>query len=190
MLLLLAAQKRPLAIRLGQMRCRGFHHQHTALTIHDGPVIRRQIGNAISQLRHRGHPHAAGQNGRMAGGAVILGGKAEDHTAVQREQVAGEKLVRHQNAGLCEMQMPARTAVQNIHHPAAGIADVHAALPDIIVVHILQAARKNLLRPLHRRGTARTGGYVIANLVGEGFILQQRDLKGQNIRVLTAGVLL
>ena len=88
------------------------------------------------------------------------------------------------------MQMPAGAAIQNVHHPAAGIADVHAALPDIIIVHVLQAARENLFRPLHRCGAARTGGYVIADLIGKGFILQQRDLEGENVRVLTACVLL
>ena len=33
--------------------------------------------------------------------------------------------------------------VQNIHHTAAGIPHVHTALPDVIIVHIVQPGGKN-----------------------------------------------
>ena len=87
------------------------------------------------------------------------------------------------------MQPPARAAVQNIHDPAADIADIDTALPDILIVHIFQPVCKDLLCPLNGGGTARTGGDIIADLVGEGFILQQGDLKQQNIRIGALGAL-
>ena len=71
------------------------------------------------------------------------------------------------------MQAAARASVQNIHHAAADIADIHAALLDVLIVHVPQAAGKDLLGPLDSGSTARTGGYVIADLIGEGLILQQ-----------------
>ena len=88
------------------------------------------------------------------------------------------------------MQLLPRAAVQDIHHPAAGVPHIHAALADVVVVHIVQPRGKDLLGPLHRGGAAGAGGYVIADLVGEGLVLQQRDLEHQNIGVGPLGVLL
>ena len=125
----------------------------------------------------------------MADRTVLIAGKPQHHPAVKAEQIAGEKPIRDQNARPLEMQPPARAAVQNIHDPAADITDIDTALPDILIVHIFQPVCKDLLCPLNGGGTARTGGDIIADLVGEGFILQQGDLKQQNIRIGALGAL-
>ena len=72
----------------------------------------------------------------MADRAVLVAGQAQHHAAVQTEQVTGEEAVRHQDAGALQMQAAARASVQNIHHAAAGIAHIHAALPDVIIIHV------------------------------------------------------
>lgn len=126
----------------------------------------------------------------MADRAVLIAGKPQHHPAVKAEQIAGEEPIRDQNARPLEMQPPARAAVQNIHDPAADIADIDTALPDILIVHIFQPVCKDLLCPLNGGGTGPApGGDIIADLVGEGFILQQGDLKQQNIRIGAFGAL-
>ena len=88
------------------------------------------------------------------------------------------------------MQTAARSAVQNIHHTAADITDIHTAFPDIIIIDIAQAPGKNLFGALHRRRAACSGCNIVANLIGERVIFQQCNLEHQNIRILPAGVLL
>ena len=75
------------------------------------------------------------------------------------------------------MQATAGPAIQNIHHPAADVADVHAALPDVFIIHIVEAPGEDLLGPFHRGGASGTGSYVVTDLIGEGFVLQQGDLE-------------
>ena len=185
--------QRNFAIRLGDMRAVRVHNQAAGAVlqvgVQNGPFAGGQRGHAVTQLQHSGQAHAAGHDGRVADGAVLVAGQPQDHAAVQAEQVAGEEAVRHQNAGALQVQAAARAAVQNIHHAAADIADIHAALPDILIVHVPQAAGKDLLGPLDSGSTARTGGYVIADLIGEGLILQQGDLEQQNVRIGAFGAL-
>ena len=146
-------------------------------------------GGAVAQLHNRRNTQPACHNGGMADGAVLIAGKPQHHAAVNAEQIAGEKPIRHQNARAGQVQAAARASVQNIHHALADIADIHAALPDVFIVHIAQALGKNLLGALHGGGAARPGGNVIADLIGEGVILQQGDLKQQDIGVGTLGAL-
>ena len=87
------------------------------------------------------------------------------------------------------MQAAARAPVQNIHHAAADVADIDAALPDVLIIDVFQAARKNLLGALDGGSPARTGGDIVTDLVREGLVLQQGDLEQQNIRVRPLGAL-
>ena len=56
--------------------------------------------------------------------------------------------------GRLMMQAAGASGRQNIHGPAADIADIDTALPDILIVHIFQPVCKDLLRPLNGGGTA------------------------------------
>ena len=105
------------------------------------------------------------------------------HAAIHTEQVTGKEAVRHQDAGALQMQAAARASVQNIHHAAADVADIDAALPDVLIIDVFQAARKNLLGALDGGSPARTGGDIVTDLVREGLVLQQGDLEQQNIRI-------
>ena len=136
-----------------------------------------QRSHTVAKLDHGRNAHAACHNGRMADGAVLVAGKAQNHAAVQAEQVTGEKAIGYQDAWPFQVQTAAGPTIQNIHHAAADVADVHTAFPDVFIVHIAQASGKNLFGALHGGRTARPGGYVITNLVGEGFVLQQGDLE-------------
>ena len=87
------------------------------------------------------------------------------------------------------MQPAAGASIQDVHHAAAYIAYVHAALPDILIVHIVQPSGKNLFGPFHSRGAAGPGGYVVTDFVGEGLVLQKGDLKQQDVGIRPFGTL-
>ena len=142
------------------------------------------FGHPFPQTAQRRDAHAAGHDGRMAGDAVPVGNKTQNHAAVQAEQVTGIEQVRCQDAGFLQLQRTAGSSVQNIHHPAAGVTHVHAALPDVIVVNVADPPGKDAFRTLHRSGTACPRGDVVPDLVGEGFVLQQRHLEQENIGIL------
>ena len=106
----------------------GVHRQHGAFAVQHGAVAVGGGRHAFAHAAERGHPHAARHDGRVAGDAVFFRDKAEDHAAVQRKQVAGVEQIGRQDAGLLELQGQVGPPVQNIDHPAAGVADVDAAL--------------------------------------------------------------
>ena len=181
-----------LAVRLRHVHAGRLHRQRRGVPargVQNGAVPGGLGRHAVAQLHHCRDAHAARHDGGVAHRAVLVAGQAQDHAAVQTEQVAGEKPVRHQNAGPLQVQAAARAAVQNIHHAAADVLHVDAALTDILVVDVAQPPGKNLPGALHRGGAAGPGGYVIADLVGKGLVLQQRDLEQQNVGVRAFGAL-
>ena len=176
-------------VRLGDLRTVRLHNKRAVVGVKDRTVAHGHGRSAAAQLYHRRDAHAAGHDGGMADRAVLVAGQPQHHAAVQTEQVTGEEAVRHQDAGALQMQAAARASVQNIHHAAADVADIDAALPDVLIIDVFQAARKNLLGALDGGSPARTGGNIVTDLVREGLVLQQGDLEQQNIRVRPLGAL-
>ena len=176
-------------VRLSDLRTVRLHNKRAVVGVKDRTVAHGHGRSAAAQLYHRRDAHAAGHDGGMADRAVLVAGQAQHHAAVQTEQVTGEEAVRHQDAGALQMQAAARASVQNIHHAAADVADIDAALPDVLIIDVFQAARKNLLGALDGGSPARTGGNIVTDLVREGLVLQQGDLEQQNIRVRPLGAL-
>ena len=135
-LLAVQAAQGNLAVRLGNLGTVRLHHQRTAVGVQNGAAAHRHGGNAVPQLHHRGYAQAAGHNGGVADRAVLIAGQPQHHAPVKAEQIAGEKAVCHQNTGPLQVQAAARAAIQNIHHPAADIADINTALPDVLIIDI------------------------------------------------------
>ena len=176
-------------VRLGDLRTVRLHNKRAVVGVKDRTVAHGHGRSAAAQLYHCRDAHAAGHDGGMADRAVLVAGQAQHHAAVQTEQVTGEEAVRHQDAGALQMQAAARASVQNIHHAAADVADIDAALPDVLIIDVFQSARKNLLGALDGGSPARTGGDIVTDLVREGLVLQQGDLEQQNICVRPLGAL-
>ena len=165
-------------VRLGDLRTIRLHNKRAVVGVKDRAVAHGHGRSAAAQLYHRRDAHAACHDGGMADRAVLVAGQAQHHAAVQTEQVTGEEAVRHQDAGALQMQAAARASVQNIHHAAADVADIDAALPDVIIIDVFGRPAK--ICSARSMAAARpTGGDIVTDLVREGLVLQQGDLEQQ-----------
>ena len=143
--------------------------------------------HAVAQLHHRRMPMLRAM---MAHGSPCCPGHwpGPGSCGGPAEQVAGEKPVRHQYAGPLQVQAAARAAVQDIHHAAADVLHIDAALTDILVVDVAQPPGKDL--PARSTAAAPPAPRLCNRRSrGKGLVLQQRDLEQQNVGVGAFGAL-
>ena len=148
-------------------------------------------------LRHLEHLRAGHHDRRDPKGAgddrgVALGGAAGGHQtqqqfAVDRDQLAGQQLIRNQHTGAVKGDLLPRAPVEDVHHPAAGVLNVSRPLREVFVGQAADLGGVQALRPLHRVRGAGTRLDIAQHLVLQAVVVEHFNLKGEDRLIALGG---